>query len=95
MVLRNVAKAFDKVWHDGLKYKVLRLQFPEILKKKILCKFLDSRTAKINIGKKYSRDFTLFGGVPQGSVLSLTLFCLQMTIPHQNMDACTICTMAM
>ncbi len=33
MVLRDVAKAFDKVWHNGLKYKVLRLGLPDILEK--------------------------------------------------------------
>ena len=25
VVLRDVAKAFDKVWHNGLKHKILRL----------------------------------------------------------------------
>ncbi len=36
MVLRDVARAFDKVWHNGLKYKILRLGLPDIIKK-ILC----------------------------------------------------------
>ncbi len=34
MVLRDVAKAFDKVWHNGLKYKLLKLELPSILEKK-------------------------------------------------------------
>ncbi len=37
MVLRDVAKAFDEVWHNGLKYQ-LRLQLSSILNK-ILCHF--------------------------------------------------------
>ena len=31
VVLRDVANAFDKVWHNSLKYKLLRLKIPTIL----------------------------------------------------------------
>ncbi len=75
VVLRDVAKAFDKVWHNGLKHKILRPGLPDILEK-ILCKFLDNRKAKIKFGNKYSRDIHLLSGVPQGSVLSPTLYML-------------------
>ncbi len=75
LVLRDVAKAFDKVWHNGLKYKILRLGLPDILEK-ILCNFLDNRKAKIKIGCKYSSSIRLLSGVPQGSVLSPTLYTL-------------------
>ncbi len=34
VVLRDVAKAFDKVWHNDLKYKLLRLGLPSVLEKK-------------------------------------------------------------
>lgn len=36
MVLRDVEKAFDKVWHSGLKYKIVQLGLPDILEKKIM-----------------------------------------------------------
>ncbi len=75
MVLRDVTKAFDKVWHNGLKYKLLRLQLPDILEK-ILCNFLDKRKAKINFGNDYNYDIKLLSGVRQGSVLSPTLYTL-------------------
>ena len=75
MVLRDVEKAFDKVWHNGLKYKILRLRLPDILEK-ILCNFLDNRKAKINIGNDFSNNINLLSGVPQGSVLSPTLYTL-------------------
>ncbi len=75
VVLRDVAKAFDEVWHNGLKYKLLHLGLPPVLKK-ILCNFLDNRTAKITIGNDHSNDMQLLSGVPQGSVLSPTLYTL-------------------
>ncbi len=75
IVLRDVAKAFDKVWINGLKYKLLNLGPPSMLQK-LPCNFLDNRSAKINIGKEFSIDINLSRGVPQGSVLSSTLYTL-------------------
>ncbi len=75
VVLRDVAKAFDKVWHNGLKHKILRLELPDILEK-ILCKFLGNRRAKIKFGNEYSRDVHLLSGVPQRSVLPPTFYTL-------------------
>ncbi len=36
IVLCDVAKAFDKVWHNGLKYKLLRIGLPPLLEKNSL-----------------------------------------------------------
>ncbi len=75
VVLHDVAKAFDKVWHSGLKYKLLQLGMPSLLEK-TLCTFLDSRIARISIGNELSNNINLLSGVPQGSVLSPTLYTL-------------------
>ncbi len=89
VVLRDVAKAFDKVWHNDLKYKLLRLKLPPILEK-TLCNFLDNRKAKIKIGKEESNDIDLLSGVPQGSVLFPTLYTIYIkTYLHQDQDAST------
>ena len=72
IVCRDVAKAFDKVWHRGLKYKILQLRLPDIVEK-ILCSFLDDRTAQIKMFGGLSHKFDLKSGVPQGSILSPTL----------------------
>ena len=73
VVCRDVAKAFDKVWHRGLKFKILRLQLPDITEK-ILCSFLDNRTAQIKMEGRLSDKFELKSGVPQGSILSPTMY---------------------
>ena len=70
---RDVSKAFDKVWHNGLKFKLLEINLPEVILK-LLCSFIDNRQAHIKMGKTIGPAFTLSSGVPQGSVLSPTLF---------------------
>ncbi len=75
VVLRDVAKAFDKVWHSGLKYKLLQLGIPYLLEK-VLCTFLDNRRARISTDNEISNNINLLSGVPQGSVLSVTLYTL-------------------
>ena len=73
LVLRDVSKAFDKVWHLGLKFKMLHLGLPGPLER-MLCDFLEDRTARIKIDNRAGPSFPLFSGVPQGSVLSPTLY---------------------
>lgn len=73
IVFRDVSKAFDKVYHDGLKYKITRLELPRNFTA-LLCNFLDDRKARIQIGNYVGEEFTLYSGVPQGSCLSPTLF---------------------
>lgn len=73
VVLRDISKAFDKVWHLGLKYKLLQLNIP-ITIEKLLCDFLDDRSAQIKIKNYTGQIIHLHSGVPQGSVLSPTLF---------------------
>ncbi len=73
LVLRDGAKAFDKVWHNGLKYKLLRLSLPPIFEK-MLCNFLSNRSAQINKGRDFSNNIQIISGVPQASVLSPTLY---------------------
>ena len=73
VVLRDVSKAFDKVWLNGLKFKLDNLKLhPCFLK--ILCNFLDDRTASIKIENYIGPPFRLLSGVPQGACLSPTLY---------------------
>ena len=75
IVLRDVSRAFDKVWHNGLKYKIKNIQLPEIIVK-LLSSFLDNRTASIFINNHKGKEFIIRSGVPQGSALSPTLYAL-------------------
>ena len=73
IITRDVSKAFDKVWHEGLKFKLLQLQLPRCFTA-LLCNFLDGRTAQIQINNVLGNEFPLSCGVAQGSVLSPTLY---------------------
>ena len=73
VVSRDVAKAFDKVWHNGLKYKILLTEMDD-LTKRMLCSYLDGRRAQIRVGKVTGEEFPILSGVPQGGVLAPILF---------------------
>lgn len=73
LITRDIKKAFDKVWHLGLKYKILRTTLPTFMKK-ILCDYLTDRKIHIQIGDYLGPPFEIESGVPQGGCLSPTLF---------------------
>jgi hypothetical protein len=73
IVLRDVSKAFDKVWHTGLKYKLLKLNMHPSFTR-TLCDFITDRTAAVRISGHTGHFFELQTGVPQGSCLSPTLY---------------------
>ena len=73
VVLEDISKAFDKVWHDEL--KLIQANFPTYLVR-INSYYLENRTAAIRIGTFLGQKFPLLSGVPQGGYLSPTLFAL-------------------
>ena len=73
LVLRDVKGAFDKVWHDGLRYKILQLQLPPLIEK-ILCSYTTDRSFKVRVGHHLGLAHPILSGVPQGGVLSPTLY---------------------
>ena len=74
-VLLDVEKAFDSVWHDGLKYKLAHYNLPNKMIR-ILASFLDNRKIQVKIKDTMSESVNLKAGTPQGSVLSPLLFIL-------------------
>ena len=69
-----MAQAFDKVWHEGLNYKIrttLPKQYAEILES-----YLTERFFRIKQGDAYSELKEIKAGVPQGSVIGPFLYLL-------------------
>ena len=77
-VFLDMEKAFDRVWHAGLKLKLRLLGLPDIILRWI-SSFLSDRKLRVNINGKNSRYIQPNFGVPQGSPLSPLLFILFVT----------------
>jgi hypothetical protein len=74
-IFLDVAKAFDTVWHDGLVYK-LHTAGVSLAMVKLLNSFLEDRKFHAKIGNVLSAVREIEAGVPQGSVLSPTLYAI-------------------
>ena len=74
LICRDISKAFDEIWLNGLRYKILRQKELPILIMKMLSSFVSDRTAQIRINSHIGDKFSLKSGVPQGGILSPTLF---------------------
>ena len=72
-IFLDVEKAFDRVWHNGLRYKLLNLNLPPLLGRWI-SNFLKDRVVQAYIMGTTSRDVIINHGVPQGSPLSPILY---------------------
>jgi hypothetical protein len=72
-VFLDVEKAFDRVWHQGLLYKMKCMDIPLPLIK-IIESFLSNRTFVTKIHNSTSSTRNILAGVPQGSCLSPILF---------------------
>lgn len=90
-VFLEVSKAIDKVWHEGLNFKIKKMLPMKI--SKILSSYLSSRFFRIRQDDAYSDLKGICAGVPQGSVLGPILYLLY-TSDMPEEDENTIATFA-
>ena len=72
-VFLDISKAFDKVWHAGLIYKLRRNGISGVLIK-ILSDFLNYRYQRVVLNGQTSNWSKVKAGVPRGSILGPLLF---------------------
>ena len=76
-VFSDVAQAFDKVWHEGLIYKIKRIL--PVNTHNILQSYIKDRKFRIKYNEYLTRDWDIMAGVPQHFTLFLLQICLQVT----------------
>lgn len=73
MLLLDIEKAFDRVWIQGLIYKMIKYEYPCTIIK-LVYSYLKQRNFKVVINNIKSTKKEIPAGVPQGSILGPVLF---------------------
>ena len=82
----DMAKAFDKVWKAGILTKLLEAKVSHNMLKWIE-QYLKHRKGRVSLQGRQSREADFKHGVPQGGVLSPTLFILFMNSITEVLDS--------
>ena len=64
-VFIDVEKAFDSVWHNGLRYKLMNSELPNKIIR-LMSSFISDRTITVKINDEMSDKVKLNAGTPQG-----------------------------
>ena len=72
----DLEKAYDTTWKHGILLDLYKTGLRGRLPMSI-CDFLYDRNFKVRFGNIYSDPYPQEAGVPQGSILSVTLFSLK------------------
>ena len=78
-VFLDLSKTFDKVWHDGLIYKLKSLGISGSLLK-LIQNYLDNRFQRVLLNGQTSEWKPVKAGVPQGSILGPVFFLVYINI---------------
>ena len=86
-VFLDLSKAFDRVWHDGLLYKLESYGISRNLHN-LQCSFLLNRMQRVVLNGKCSHCELIKSGVPQGSILGPLFFLVYINNLADNVNCC-------
>lgn len=84
-VFFDLEKAYDTTWKFGILQDMHKIGLRGNLPK-FICNFLSDRTFQVLLGTTLSDTFTQEEGVPQGAILSTTLFNLKINDIAENLN---------
>ena len=85
-VFLDISKAFDKVWHEGLIFKLEQNGISGDLLK-LFRNYLSNRKQRVVLNGSYSDFSSVESGVPQGSVLGPLLFLVYINDLERNIKS--------
>ena len=82
----NISKVFDKVWHEGLLYKLESIGISGNLLN-LFCSFLNDRYQRVVINGQHSDWAPILAAVPQGSIRVPLLFLIYVNDLRDNLNS--------
>ena len=79
----DISKAFDKVWHNGLLYRLESFGISGNLLK-LFHSYLNNRQQRVVLNGQCSKWAPILAGVPQGSMLGTLLFLIYINDLPEN-----------
>ena len=85
-VFLDISKAFDRVWHKGLLFKLKSNRIKGNLYN-LIESFLCSRFERVLLNSQNSKWESILAGVPQGSILGPLLFLIYINDISENLES--------
>lgn len=86
MLLLDIEKAFDSIWHDGLIFKLIKMKLPSYMLK-MIDSFIRRRKFSVHVNHSKSKEIHIPAGLAQGTCISPVLYALFVAdMPPQSHD---------